>query len=191
MCHQEASRCHSTCEAALDYCERGGNPEKTSSLADLCQDAILHLPMSSVNVEKLHACTQRNCAANKAGKSADVIQQNSYIMACALEHRVLKDAIEEETLGSNRIRAGRLLRQRAVKQTVPGRTMAQVKPRSANKRCKVMRLGCLGAFFLHRIIFLNPAIPSVSVSVVLIVSHCHCHCKRAEIGSLALPGAHY
>lgn len=101
--------------------------ERVEGLANLFRDALLHIPASSVSVEKLHASTQQNAAARKSGRAHNTIQENSYIMACALEHARLKEAAEEETLGAKKIRAGRLLSSRAVARTTPGRTMSRVK----------------------------------------------------------------
>ena len=65
-------------------------------MRELMRDALLHIPATSVNVERLHACSQRNAHANKSGRHPQVVQQNSYVMGATLEHNRIREAAEAE-----------------------------------------------------------------------------------------------
>lgn len=119
-------------QTLLAHCFVGGEIDlaRVQQVRDLLQDALYHIPASSVNVEKLHACTQRNAACLKSGRTAEVVQQNSYVMSAVLEHSRLKKAVEDECLGTTKVRAGRLLRARVAKQTLPAQATTRRKARS-------------------------------------------------------------
>ena len=121
----------------------GGNGHEPKDIIDLMRDALLHISASSVAVEKLHASTQRNSSTSKFGRWAHIVQQNSYVLSTLLEHKRLKTAIEDDTLGSNKTRAGRLLRERVSKHTMGGGLSGKMTPRhDAERRTvqSVMRL---------------------------------------------------
>jgi hypothetical protein len=130
------------CKVALAYCNNGEDRRKVEDLIGLFRDALFHIPASSIAVEKLHACTQRNCAAHTAGRNALQIQENSYVMSSVLEHTRLKSAVEDETLGFKKHRAGRLLHQRVVSRTLPGKMTSRTGQRQLPKRPTIMKLGC-------------------------------------------------
>ena len=104
-------------QAVLSFTENGADLEKVNAVVELFQDALFYIPASSVEVEKLHACTQRNCAAFKAGRSADNIHFNSFIMSTALEHSQTKELVEKDAFGEKRYKVGKLLRTRIVTST--------------------------------------------------------------------------
>lgn len=130
----------------LAFCKNGTDLEKVRAILELFRDALFHIPASSVEVEKLHANTQRNCQAHKTGRSPHTVQQNSYVMSVAAEHRRLKQAVEDETLGVDRRSAGGLLHRRVASSTTPGK-MAQghLRQKSENKRETFMSKVGLGA----------------------------------------------
>ena len=114
--------------------------EKVQDLIYLFRDALIHIPASSIAVEKLHACTQRNCEAHKAGRFAVRIQENSYILSSVLEHSKLKKEIEHETIGACKFRAGQLLHRRVVSRTLPGKARSRIKPTGGPTRTTVLPL---------------------------------------------------
>ena len=130
-------------DQVLSLLSEGEDDEQIQDFIDLFHSAILHMPATTVNVERLHASTQRNASCSKAGRFAETIHQNTYVLSTVLQHRRMKQAVESETLGATKIRAGRLLRERAARTTLPGRTRA-CKGRSKKSRGgsgSVMSLG--------------------------------------------------
>ena len=63
-------------------------------------------------------------------------------MSSVLEHTRVKSAVEDETLGVQKQRAGRLLHQRVVSRTLPGKMTSRVKQRRQPTRSTIMKLGC-------------------------------------------------
>ena len=111
-----------TPEVALHVADRGRSAAGVLSLVSLFWDALLHMPASSVNVEKLHANTQMTATAHRSGRSEKSLQQHTYVMSARMEHARLKRHVEDETLGSNKKRAGKLLSMRVVARSLPGRS---------------------------------------------------------------------
>ena len=96
----------------IDLVEKKG--VDLAAVIRLLKDALLNIPASSVRVERLHASTQRNAAAFKAGRWAGNMQQNSYVLSAWLQHTAIKVEVENETLGKDKARVGPLLRARRV-----------------------------------------------------------------------------
>lgn len=92
-----------------------------AAVQDLFGEALLFLPASSVGVERLHASTQVNSVALKAGRKHEVIHQNTYIMSAYLEHSKTKSTLETEMFGKSKRQAGQLLSQRILDSTLTGR----------------------------------------------------------------------
>ena len=130
-------------QVALHVTDHGRNRLGVQKLVNLLWDALLHMPASSVNVEKLHANTQETATAHRAGRTEKSLQLHTYVMSARLEHKRLKQSAEDETLGLSKHRAGRLLSSRVVARSLPGNSSA-AKPRSSSSsRRSLMPLGML------------------------------------------------
>ena len=112
---------------SLYVADKGSSGRKTQALVELMRDALLHIPASSVNVEKLHANTQELSAAHKSGRAEKSLQLHTYIMSSRLEHARMKKHVHDDSLGPSKKRAGQLLANRVVSRTTPGRTMCRVR----------------------------------------------------------------
>ena len=124
----------STNQVALEYCEGGDNLDRVQDLVQLFRDALFHIPASSIAVEKLHANTQQQCVGLKAAKSAQHIQENSYVMSTMLEHGKVKSEVEAEAFGpkGKQRTARRLLHARTYSRT----TAAKVSSKFSQKGTK-------------------------------------------------------
>ena len=105
---------------------------------DLLRDALVFMPASSVNVEKLHSNTQQTAIAHRAGRSEKSLQLHTYVTAARLEHQRMRKAAEDETLGLSRKRAGRLLAGRVVARSTPGSTSARIRDGAVIKKPKTL-----------------------------------------------------
>ncbi|CAE7490171.1 unnamed protein product, partial [Symbiodinium necroappetens] len=127
-------------QVELQITAKGENDAAVNQLRDLLQDALLHMPASSVNVEKFHANTQQTATAHRTGKTADSLQLDTYVMSTRLEHDRLKRAAQDETLGASKRRAGKLLSSRVVSRTIPGTTRGKVDGRGGGRRSTLAQL---------------------------------------------------
>ena len=132
------------CKVALGVSRNGDSAEGVQQLVSLLKDALLHMPASSVNVEKLHATTQESALAHRSGKSVKALQLHTYVTSTRLEHARLKGYVEQEIFGKSKIRLGRLLSNRVVKRSLPARTMTRVRAKTAaaSRRTSLSHLGC-------------------------------------------------
>ena len=125
-------------QVALHVAGNGDDAEGVQQLVDLLRDALVYMPASSVNVEKLHSNTQQTATAHCAGRSEKSLQLHTYVMAARLEHRRLKKAAEDETLGVSKRRAGRLLSSRIVSRSMPGSTTTRIRDGAVRKKPKTL-----------------------------------------------------
>ena len=124
------------------------------------RDALLHIPASSVNVEKLHANTQELSVAHRSGRAERSLQLHTYIMSTRLEHARIKKHVHEETLGASKKRAGQLLANRVVSRTTPGRTMSRVR-RSTTVVPHKLAVKFLGGYSLGYISYIGYILSAV------------------------------
>ena len=118
---------------ALAVTNNGTNLDMVEEVKNLFGQTLYHLPASSVNVEKLHSNTQTLCACHKAGRKPHVIQQNTYIMSCAQEHKKSKDELMTQVCGKTKVKMGRLLSRRVASRTMPSRPVTHFKAQAKAK----------------------------------------------------------
>ena len=127
------------------HSDGGTDLSKVDDLRSLSGDALLHIPASSVEVEKLHAKTLAILTPGRtAGRKPDCVQEDTYVMSVYLEHSAIKRDLEKETFGSGSARAGALLKNRVFARTTPGRSSATCgvkKDANVTKRTSVVILG--------------------------------------------------
>ena len=125
----------------FEFTDYGRNSDRVKAFQALVVDGLVHIPASSVQVERLHANLQvNNFTRHMAGRQASVIQQNSYLVSTFLEQQVLRSAIDSECLGDNKTRASALLRRRSAEESLPCRTSTQLQPRPAKRLASTLHL---------------------------------------------------
>lgn len=92
---------------------------RVSELQALLRDVLAELPLSSVQVEKQHACLQRDSGYHKlVPRRAHTVQASSYIMMVSQEFQSIKRNLEQECFGSRR-KVSRMLLKREVESARP------------------------------------------------------------------------
>lgn len=105
----------------------GNDISMVEAVMDLFGETLLLLPASSVGVERLHASTQINATAHKAGRTHEVIQVNSYVMSAHLERSKMRELLEPEFFGPTNIKAHQLLANRVIGHTLTSRPVTSIR----------------------------------------------------------------
>jgi hypothetical protein len=128
----------------VDYANHGNNLTAVAAVQELLGDGLIHIPASSVAVEKLHANNQVNSPVFKASRKPLTIHINSYVLSCQLEHSRLRQAIDGEIMVKCKHRASLLMKTRLVSKSTAATVSA--KPIRKDGNCVKKRgLSLLGS----------------------------------------------
>ena len=151
---------------------------KVKELQDLLRDVLMELPLSSVQVEKQHACLQRDSGYHKlVPRRPHTVQASSYIMTVAKEFQSIKSNLEKECFGSRR-KVSRMLLKREVESARPTSLSLRKEVERKTSSCKGMVKQCLWlGQNLKNILFPFPMVlfPGILIEIV--------QCKAVVVSS--------
>ncbi|CAE7291626.1 unnamed protein product, partial [Symbiodinium sp. KB8] len=130
-----------------------------ASIQNMIRDLLLHIPASSVEVEKQHAGVQIESDTRRAGakKRPTNLQRDSYILSTMQDHAATLQAVEAECFGAGKRKVNLLLRRaRLLDTTAPAAGRFDVdkfskdQPRHGRAEYRSHRIGKDGANSLHK-----------------------------------------
>ncbi|CAE7224835.1 unnamed protein product, partial [Symbiodinium sp. CCMP2456] len=129
-----------------------------ASVQSMIRDLLLHVPASSVEVEKQHAGVQIESDTRRAGaKRPTNLQRDSYILSTMQDHAATLQAVEAESFGAGKRKVNLLLRHaRLLDTTAPAAGRFDVdkfskdRPRHGRAEYRSHRIGKDGANSIHK-----------------------------------------